>query len=216
MWWWEARSLSWKERGSSLLWARSLNLGNGERREPVISSRTSQKVYPHLLIAVCSNVYAWNNTSNDLYSERSLSVRHSWCSLTILWKLHYPVWHSVCDYVGWFIKCITHITAGSSLHFHWTLWIIKWPKYNDILICSVSFISIVLERKISTRQTREELIRKGVLIPDQGEILNKLNVILSKHGWPLTISVILKQCSRPGVPNPAPGDRLSCKVQLQL
>uniref|UniRef100_A0A7N6AWB0 Phosphatase and actin regulator n=1 Tax=Anabas testudineus TaxID=64144 RepID=A0A7N6AWB0_ANATE len=29
-------------------------------------------------------------------------------------------------------------------------------------------LSKVLERKISTRQTREELIRKGVLIPDQG------------------------------------------------
>ncbi|KAG9350231.1 hypothetical protein JZ751_026585 [Albula glossodonta] len=28
-------------------------------------------------------------------------------------------------------------------------------------------LSKVLERKISTRQTREELIRKGVLIPDQ-------------------------------------------------
>lgn len=187
MWWSEARSLlSWKERGSSLLWARSLNLGNGERREPVISSRTSQKVYHHLLIVVCSNVYAWNNTSNNVYSECSLSVMPSWCSLTILWKLHHPVWHSVRDYVGWIIKFITHITAGSSLYFHWTLWTIKWPKYNDILICSVSFIFIVLERKISTRQTREELIRKGVLIPDQGEILNKVNVILSMHGWPLT------------------------------
>uniref|UniRef100_A0A3Q0RKB5 Phosphatase and actin regulator n=1 Tax=Amphilophus citrinellus TaxID=61819 RepID=A0A3Q0RKB5_AMPCI len=30
-------------------------------------------------------------------------------------------------------------------------------------------LSKVLERKISTRQTREELIRKGVLIPDQGQ-----------------------------------------------
>lgn len=30
---------------------------------------------------------------------------------------------------------------------------------------------LVLERKISTRQTREELIRKGVLIPDQGSFL---------------------------------------------
>lgn len=29
---------------------------------------------------------------------------------------------------------------------------------------------LVLERKISTRQTREELIRKGVLIPDQGSL----------------------------------------------
>uniref|UniRef100_A0A3B5LX11 Phosphatase and actin regulator n=1 Tax=Xiphophorus couchianus TaxID=32473 RepID=A0A3B5LX11_9TELE len=29
-------------------------------------------------------------------------------------------------------------------------------------------LSKVLERKISTRQTREELIRKGVLIPEQG------------------------------------------------
>jgi len=37
----------------------------------------------------------------------------------------------------------------------------------------MSYVFIVLERKISTRQTREELIRKGVLIPEQGEILNK-------------------------------------------
>ncbi|XP_016390237.1 phosphatase and actin regulator 2 isoform X3 [Sinocyclocheilus rhinocerous] len=33
-------------------------------------------------------------------------------------------------------------------------------------------LSKVLERKISTRQTREELIRKGVLIPDQDDPLN--------------------------------------------
>ncbi|KAM4607437.1 phosphatase and actin regulator 2 [Polymixia lowei] len=33
-------------------------------------------------------------------------------------------------------------------------------------------LSKVLERKISTRQTREELIRKGVLIPDQDETVN--------------------------------------------
>jgi hypothetical protein len=35
---------------------------------------------------------------------------------------------------------------------------------------SAMLISIVLERKISTRQSREELIRRGVLIPDQGEL----------------------------------------------
>ncbi|TKS85799.1 Phosphatase and actin regulator 2 [Collichthys lucidus] len=34
----------------------------------------------------------------------------------------------------------------------------------------------VLERKISTRQTREELIRKGVLIPDQDEAINSENL----------------------------------------
>ncbi len=155
----------------------------------------------HPMIYIQNVVFQWDTLDAPSQFYESYIIRYD---------IQYVI------YVGWFIKCITHITAGSSLHFHWTLWIIKWPKYNDILICSVSFISIVLERKISTRQTREELIRKGVLIPDQGEILNKLNVILSKHGWPLTISVILKQCSRPGVPNPAPGDRLSCKVQLQL
>lgn len=44
---------------------------------------------------------------------------------------------------------------------------------NNILEYFMFFIFIVLERKISTRQTREELIKKGVLIPDQGEIHNK-------------------------------------------
>ncbi|TMS04379.1 hypothetical protein E3U43_009536 [Larimichthys crocea] len=37
-------------------------------------------------------------------------------------------------------------------------------------------LSKVLERKISTRQTREELIRKGVLIPDQDETINSENL----------------------------------------
>ncbi|KAK2824471.1 hypothetical protein Q5P01_021646 [Channa striata] len=36
-------------------------------------------------------------------------------------------------------------------------------------------LSKVLERKISTRQTREELIRKGVLIPDQDETVSSEN-----------------------------------------
>ncbi|XP_067372412.1 phosphatase and actin regulator 2 isoform X6 [Channa argus] len=36
-------------------------------------------------------------------------------------------------------------------------------------------LSKVLERKISTRQTREELIRKGVLIPDQDEPVSSEN-----------------------------------------
>ncbi|KAJ3610784.1 hypothetical protein NHX12_022875 [Muraenolepis orangiensis] len=35
-------------------------------------------------------------------------------------------------------------------------------------------LSKVLERKISTRQTREELIKKGVLIADQGESSHRL------------------------------------------
>lgn len=37
-------------------------------------------------------------------------------------------------------------------------------KYIELELVGLS----VLERKISTRQTREELIKKGVLIPDQG------------------------------------------------
>ncbi|XP_058507092.1 phosphatase and actin regulator 2 isoform X2 [Solea solea] len=37
-------------------------------------------------------------------------------------------------------------------------------------------LSKVLERKISTRQTREELIKKGVLIPDQDESINSQNL----------------------------------------
>jgi hypothetical protein len=52
-----------------------------------------------------------------------------------------------------------------------------WPMINSALL-----ISIVLERKISTRQSREELIRRGVLIPDQGESYGgKINVINSVH-----------------------------------
>ncbi|KAM9804130.1 phosphatase and actin regulator 2 [Neosynchiropus ocellatus] len=37
-------------------------------------------------------------------------------------------------------------------------------------------LSKVLERKISTRQTREELIKKGVLIPDQEETISSENL----------------------------------------
>ncbi|MEQ2200629.1 hypothetical protein XENOCAPTIV_000915, partial [Xenoophorus captivus] len=37
-------------------------------------------------------------------------------------------------------------------------------------------LSKVLERKISTRQTREELIRKGVLIPEQDEPISSENL----------------------------------------
>lgn len=41
-------------------------------------------------------------------------------------------------------------------------------KYKSILNCA---FSLVLERKISTRQSREELIRRGVLkeMPEQGD-----------------------------------------------
>ncbi|XP_029377583.1 phosphatase and actin regulator 2 isoform X2 [Echeneis naucrates] len=50
----------------------------------------------------------------------------------------------------------------------------KWRKKKS----SDKFqdLSKVLERKISTRQTREELIRKGVLIPDQDEPINSENL----------------------------------------
>lgn len=37
-------------------------------------------------------------------------------------------------------------------------------------------LSKVLERKISTRQTREELIKKGVLVPDQDETISSENL----------------------------------------
>ncbi|XP_029541114.1 phosphatase and actin regulator 2 isoform X1 [Oncorhynchus nerka] len=43
-------------------------------------------------------------------------------------------------------------------------------------------LSKVLERKISTRQSREELIRRGVLIPDQEEPVNSEN--LNGHATP--------------------------------
>uniref|UniRef100_A0A3B3HUK0 Phosphatase and actin regulator n=1 Tax=Oryzias latipes TaxID=8090 RepID=A0A3B3HUK0_ORYLA len=50
----------------------------------------------------------------------------------------------------------------------------KWRKKKS----SDKFqdLSKVLERKISTRQTREELIRKGVLMPEQNEPINSENL----------------------------------------
>uniref|UniRef100_A0AAZ3NY79 Phosphatase and actin regulator n=1 Tax=Oncorhynchus tshawytscha TaxID=74940 RepID=A0AAZ3NY79_ONCTS len=53
-----------------------------------------------------------------------------------------------------------------------------WSMINN----SAMLISIVLERKISTRQSREELIRRGVLIPDQEEPVNSEN--LNGHATP--------------------------------
>ncbi|XP_026210120.1 phosphatase and actin regulator 2 isoform X2 [Anabas testudineus] len=51
-------------------------------------------------------------------------------------------------------------------------------------------LSKVLERKISTRQTREELIRKGVLIPDQDEPVSSEN--LNGHATSSVISEEIK------------------------
>ncbi|XP_048060762.1 phosphatase and actin regulator 2 isoform X2 [Megalobrama amblycephala] len=51
-------------------------------------------------------------------------------------------------------------------------------------------LSKVLERKISTRQTREELIRKGVLIPDQDDPLN--TETLNGHAVPSGVTEKVK------------------------
>ncbi|XP_052428849.1 phosphatase and actin regulator 2 isoform X4 [Carassius gibelio] len=51
-------------------------------------------------------------------------------------------------------------------------------------------LSKVLERKISTRQTREELIRKGVLIPDQDDSLN--TETLNGHAVPSGVTEKVK------------------------
>ncbi|XP_077093234.1 phosphatase and actin regulator 2 isoform X8 [Siphateles boraxobius] len=51
-------------------------------------------------------------------------------------------------------------------------------------------LSKVLERKISTRQTREELIRKGVLIPDQDDPLN--TETLNGHALPSGVTENVK------------------------
>ncbi|XP_059214797.1 phosphatase and actin regulator 2 isoform X1 [Centropristis striata] len=51
-------------------------------------------------------------------------------------------------------------------------------------------LSKVLERKISTRQTREELIKKGVLIPDQEETISSEN--LNGHATPSVTSEEVK------------------------
>ncbi|XP_056113135.1 phosphatase and actin regulator 2 isoform X6 [Rhinichthys klamathensis goyatoka] len=51
-------------------------------------------------------------------------------------------------------------------------------------------LSKVLERKISTRQTREELIRKGVLIPEQDDPLN--TETLNGHALPSGVTEKVK------------------------
>lgn len=51
-------------------------------------------------------------------------------------------------------------------------------------------LSKVLERKISTRQTREELIRKGVLIPDQEDAVN--TEALNGHAVPSGVTEEVK------------------------
>ncbi|KAL1263035.1 hypothetical protein QQF64_005774 [Cirrhinus molitorella] len=51
-------------------------------------------------------------------------------------------------------------------------------------------LSKVLERKISTRQTREELIKKGVLIPDQDDPLN--TETLNGHAVPSGVTEKVK------------------------
>uniref|UniRef100_A0A8B9LM07 Phosphatase and actin regulator n=1 Tax=Astyanax mexicanus TaxID=7994 RepID=A0A8B9LM07_ASTMX len=51
-------------------------------------------------------------------------------------------------------------------------------------------LSKVLERKISTRQTREELIRKGVLIPDQEDAVN--TETLNGHAVPSGVTEEVK------------------------
>ncbi|XP_039528837.1 phosphatase and actin regulator 2 isoform X1 [Pimephales promelas] len=51
-------------------------------------------------------------------------------------------------------------------------------------------LSKVLERKISTRQTREELIRKGVLIPEQDDPLN--TETLNGHALPSGVTENVK------------------------
>uniref|UniRef100_A0A8C9S4J8 Phosphatase and actin regulator n=1 Tax=Scleropages formosus TaxID=113540 RepID=A0A8C9S4J8_SCLFO len=50
-------------------------------------------------------------------------------------------------------------------------------------------LSKVLERKISTRQTREELIRRGVLIPDQDADVQVSSETSNGHTAPVSVEV---------------------------
>ncbi|XP_071399637.1 phosphatase and actin regulator 2 [Centroberyx affinis] len=66
-------------------------------------------------------------------------------------------------------------------------------------------LSKVLERKISTRQTREELIRKGVLIPDQDEPISSEN--LNGHATPgVTSEEVKVDIESPDTPLEEPED----------
>ncbi|XP_078144919.1 phosphatase and actin regulator 2 isoform X2 [Centroberyx gerrardi] len=66
-------------------------------------------------------------------------------------------------------------------------------------------LSKVLERKISTRQTREELIKKGVLIPDQDEPVSSEN--LNGHATPgVTSEEVKVDIESPDTPLDEPED----------
>lgn len=56
----------------------------------------------------------------------------------------------------------------------WNVFHNYFKQWLDSYLCL--FFLKVLERKISTRQSREELIRRGVLkeLPDQGEEINRI------------------------------------------
>ncbi|XP_036405297.1 phosphatase and actin regulator 2-like isoform X5 [Megalops cyprinoides] len=78
-------------------------------------------------------------------------------------------------------------------------------------------LSKVLERKISTRQTREELIRKGVLIPEQAKSSHpkKLTAASKSTSQPTPLSASATQSrdskeravAKSGVPDPASAEK---------
>lgn len=90
------------------------------------------------------------------------------------------------------VVCILFMTVGS----------------NDLILTLCLFFLKVLERKISTRQSREELIRRGLLkeLPDQGEEIcltfqliglflptgfKVTTVVVRQSGWQYTTGILL-------------------------
>ena len=125
---------------------------------------------------------------------------------TIIWKTRHSDWASDRqlgsfahpDYVD-----SIHVDCGATRKPG--VWALKWTEWIYSILVGMFFIIIlsnedsylclfflkVLERKISTRQSREELIRRGVLkeLPDQGEEINHtFKVIWSFILWSFFLS----------------------------
>lgn len=77
------------------------------------------------------------------------------------------------------------VSRMNVLNATWNVFHNDYKQWLDSYLCL--FFLKVLERKISTRQSREELIRRGVLkeLPDQGEEINHaFKIIWSFLLWP--------------------------------
>ncbi|XP_077093228.1 phosphatase and actin regulator 2 isoform X2 [Siphateles boraxobius] len=138
--------------------------------------KTFPQVFPVFRVRSLSDTYA--------FKSRILTRLRSACSVDGLEKSSL----ANCDVVGSSQSPQLKGKGGklSSLGKIFKPW--KWRKKRT----SDKFqdLSKVLERKISTRQTREELIRKGVLIPDQDDPLN--TETLNGHALPSGVTENVK------------------------